>query len=245
MRSGAASGTHLSGPGANRDRSVIRTRPGTASLATGGPHNVGGGAKSVGIERGRLGRVESVASVEDLDEIEFQAARTGNHVRAAARMTELAQHAEPGLRAEFHLRAGEQWMSADDPQRAADEFAAAIEDGGVTFADPRVHMVRALSDLGRQSEAEVLLAALTADRDAVTPRTCDLLAELFTEDGDLRRALDWATAGVERCIQLGDDAELQLLLRLRYRIRVDLGMDEDDYDRMLDKKTPTRPGPRT
>jgi hypothetical protein len=85
-----------------------------------------------------------------------------------------------------------------------------------------------------------MLAALTAHRDAVTPRTCDLLAELFTEQGDLRGALDWATAGVERCIQLGDDAELHLLLRLRYRIRVDLGLDEDDYDHMLDKTHPAR-----
>ena len=61
---------------------------------------------------------------------------------------------------------------------------------------------------------------------------------MFTEQGDLRGALDWATIGVERCIQLGDDAELQLLLRLRYRIRVDLGLDEDDYDHMLDKSHP-------
>ena len=194
--------------------------------------------ESVGMQKGRWGTVGNVANVEDFDEIEFQAARTGNHVRAAVRMSELAQDAEPGLRAEFHLRAGEQWMSADDPQRAADEFSAAIADGGVTFADPRVHLARALLDLGRDQEASVLLAALTGHRDAVTPRTCDLLAELFTEEGDLPGALDWATTGVERCIQLGDDAELQLLLRLRYRIRVDLGLEEDDYDHMLDKSHP-------
>jgi hypothetical protein len=182
--------------------------------------------------------VGRVANVEDFDEIEFQAARTGNHVRAAVRMTELAREAEPGLRAEFHMRAGEQWMSADDPQRAADEFFAAIDDGGATFADPRVHLARALLDLDRTGEADVLLAALTGDRDAVTPRTCDLLAELFTEQGDLPGALGWATAGVERCIELGDESELQLLLRLRYRIRVDLGLPEDDYDHMLDKSHP-------
>jgi hypothetical protein len=123
---------------------------------------------------------------------------------------------------------------ADDSQRAADEFTAAIEDGGPTFADPRVHLARALLDLGRDTEAEMLLARLTAEREHVTPRTCDLVAELLTEQGDLRGALDWATAGVEQCIQHGDDAELQLLLRLRYRIRVDLGLEEDDYDRMLD-----------
>jgi hypothetical protein len=175
-----------------------------------------------------------VAGVDEFDEIEFQAARTGNHVRAAVRMSKLAREVEPGLRAESHLRAGEQWMMADEPQQAADEFTAAIDDGGPTFADPRVYMARALFALDRDAEAEQLLARLTAERDKVTPRACDLIAELLTEQGDLRGALDWATAGVEQCFQRGDDAELQLLLRLRYRIRVDLGLDEDDYDRMLD-----------
>ena len=178
--------------------------------------------------------MERVADVDEFAEIEFQAARTGNHVRAAVRMSQLAQEAEPRLRAESHLRAGEQWMMADDSQRAADEFAAAIEDGGPTFADPRVYLARALLDLGRDTEAEQLLARLTDERDQVTPRTCDLLAELLTEQGDLRGALDWATVGVEQSIQRGDNVELRLLLRLRYRIRVDLGLDEDDYDRMLD-----------
>ena len=183
---------------------------------------------------GRWGTVGRVAGVDEFDEIEFQAARTGNHVRAAVRMSQLAEEAEPGERAESHMRAGEQWMMADDPQRAATEFSAAIDDGGPTFADPRVHLARALLGLDRESEAESLLAAMTADREIMSPRTCDLLAELLTEQGDLPGALDWATAGVEGCIQRGDDAELQLLLRLRFRIRVDLGLDEDDYDRMLD-----------
>ena len=29
---------------------------------------------------------------------------------------------------------------------------------------------------------------------------------------------------------------LQLLLRLRYRVRVDLGLPEDDYDKLLDSR---------
>ena len=33
----------------------------------------------------------------------------------------------------------------------------------------------------------------------------------------------------------GDPTELRLLLTLRYRIRIDLGLPEDDYDRMLDE----------
>jgi thioredoxin-like negative regulator of GroEL len=175
-----------------------------------------------------------VSGVDDFDEIEFQAARTGNHVRAAVRMTELARESAPDQRAEAHLRAGEQWMMADEAQRAADEFTAALQDGGPTFADPRVYLIRALQTLGRDAEAEQVLSAVTAERDKVTPRTCDLLAELYTDQGDLRGALEWATAGVEQCLERGDNAELKLLLRLRYRLRVDLGLDEDEYDHMLD-----------
>ena len=32
-----------------------------------------------------------------------------------------------------------------------------------------------------------------------------------------------------------DDTELRLLLSLRFRIRNDLGLPEDDYDRLLDR----------
>jgi hypothetical protein len=41
---------------------------------------------------------------------------------------------------------------------------------------------------------------------------------------------------VDACLRGDDRDELQLLLRLRYRIRVDLGLPEDDYDKMLDTK---------
>jgi len=184
--------------------------------------------------KGRWGTVGRVAGVDEFDEIEFEAARTGNHVRAAVRMSELSQGVEPGMRAESHLRTGDQWMMADDAQRAADEFTAAIDDGGPTSANPQVYLARALFALGRDQEAELLIAGLAANRESATPRTCDLLAELLTEQGELPRALEWATAGVEHSLKRGDDTELQLLLRLRYRIRVDLGLDEDDYDRMLD-----------
>ena len=70
--------------------------------------------------KGHWGTVGRVADVDAFDEIEFQAARTGNHVRAAVRMSELAHEVEPRQRAESHLRAGEQWLMADDAQRAAE-----------------------------------------------------------------------------------------------------------------------------
>jgi hypothetical protein len=185
-----------------------------------------------------------VLSGELFDAIEVNAVRTGNHQRAAVRMSRLAtqatlpaQSAADGMsRAEAHMRAGEQWLLADDPEVAATEFQAAIADAGPTFDDPRVSLARAWFALDRRPEADALLKKITEEGGRPLPRTCDLVAEILTEQGDLNGALDWATAGVDACLRGDDQDELQLLLRLRYRIRVDLGLPEDDYDKMLDKK---------
>jgi hypothetical protein len=177
-----------------------------------------------------------VLSGELFDAIEVNAARTGNHQRAAVRMSRLAVQATAGgmSRAEAHVRAGEQWLLADEPATAADEFRAAIADAGPTLDDPRVPLARAMFALDRPAEADSLLSELTTSGGRSVPRTCDLVAELLTEQGDLRGALDWATAGVQACLGGDDPDELPLLLRLRYRVRVDLGLPEDDYDKMLD-----------
>jgi hypothetical protein len=185
-----------------------------------------------------------VLSGELFDAIEVNAARTGNHKRAAVRMSRLATQAtlpvqaSPGdmSRAEAHLRAGEQWLLADEPATAVDEFRAAIADAGPTLDDPRVPLARAMFALGQPAEAAALLRELTESGGRSLPRTCDLVAELLTEQGDLNGALDWATAGVDACLRGDDRDELQPLLRLRYRIRVDLGLPEDDYDKMLDNR---------
>ena len=181
-------------------------------------------------------------SGELFDAIEVNAARTGNHKRAAVRMGRLAAQATPvGIsRAEAHMRAGEQWLLADEPEAAVEEFRIAIADAGPTFDDPRVPLARAMFALGRSAEADALLRELKESEGRSLARTCDLVAELLTEQGDLEGALDWTTAGVVACLSSDDRAELQLLLRLRYRLRVDLGLPEDDYDKMLDER---RPGP--
>jgi hypothetical protein len=158
-------------------------------------------------------------------------------------MTELATNATEtaGMpRAEAFLRAGEQWLLADMPVEAVIDFRRALALGGPVSADPRIPLARALSQLGRQSEAQALITRLTADglRD---PRTCDLVAELLVDMGDLEAALGWATAGVALCLTgrpdgaPAEEPELTLLLRLRYRIRNDLGLPEDDYDALLDE----------
>ena len=179
-------------------------------------------------------------SGELFDAIEVNAARTGNHKRAAVRMSRLAEEAAPNgmSRAEAHMRAGEQWLLADEPAEAAQEFRTALAHGGQTFADPRIHLARALYALGARSDAAALIDELARDGHRDDPRTCDMVAEVLAEQGDLTGALDWATAGVDICVRAEpgsrDSEELDLLLRLRYRIRVDLGLDEDEYDQLLD-----------
>ena len=197
-------------------------------------------------------------SPEAFDAIEFDAACSGEHRAAAQEMTRLADTGTQTVampRAEAYIRAGEQWLLADDPAAAVNDFMRAIADGGRASVDPRIPLARALFQLGRSTEAEAYVGELGAQtpRDA---RMCDLLAELLVEQSDLVGALGWANAGVELCLGRtpspvgqgsevsplglvtqvpGDENELRLLLSLRFRIRNDLGLPEDDYDRLLDR----------
>ena len=158
-------------------------------------------------------------------------------------------------RSDAYIRAGEQWLLADDPAAAVNDFMRAIAEGGPASVEPRIPLARALFQLGRNAEAEAYVGELGAQ----TPRDagmCDLLADLLVEQSDLVGALGWANAGVELCLGRtpgpvgqgsevsplglvtqvpGDENELRLLLSLRFRIRNDLGLPEDDYGRLLDR----------
>jgi tetratricopeptide (TPR) repeat protein len=196
-----------------------------------------------------------VLSREQFDAIEFDAVRSGDHASAAELMNQLAVTATEtaGMpRAEAFLRAGEQYLLADDPAAAVSGFRRAMVDGGPVFVDPRVPLARALYQLGRHAEAQALISRLKTEGPQ-NARVCDLVAELLVDRGDLRGALTWATAGVELCLRRAeagggrersglagpadgdDESELRLLLSLRYRIRNDLGLPEDSYDQMLDE----------
>src|SRR5256885_17038454 len=108
-----------------------------------------------------VGRVDNVVvlSTELFDAIEVNAARTGNHKRAAVRMSRLAVQATAGgmSRAEAHMRAGEQWLLADDPTDAVEQFQKAIADGGPTLDKPRGSLARAMVALRRTYDAAALL----------------------------------------------------------------------------------------
>ena len=73
-----------------------------------------------------------------------------------------------------------------------------------------------------------------------------VLAAYLAATGVNIRADDPATRPAEFSAN-GDPTELRLLLSLRYRIRVDLGLAEDDYDRLLDElpSDPPATGPPT
>ncbi len=221
------------------------------------------------------------------DAIEFDAACSGDHRTAAQQMSDLAAtgtQTDAFPRSEAFVRAGEQWLLADDPAAAATGFRSALADGGPALSDPRVPLARALFLMERSAEAEALIGQLESEQPR-DPRLCDLVAELLVERSDLPRALRWATVGVELCLggavgsdsggsdsggsdsggsdsggsdsggagsggedtsaavaaaerlpvlPDGDRTELQLLLRLRYRVRNDLGLPEDSYDLLLD-----------
>jgi hypothetical protein len=144
----------------------------------------------------------AVLSREEFDAIEFDAACSGDHQTAAKRMSRLAVtgiQTDSMPRSEAYLRAGEQWLLADDPAAAASGFRLAMADGGPVFVDPRVPLARALYQLGRPAEAQTLIEKLKA-QGRTDPRTCDLVAELLVERADLAGALDWATTGVELCL---------------------------------------------
>ena len=192
----------------------------------------------------------AVLSRDEFDAIEFDAACTGDHVAAAERMTALATtgvQSKSMPRAEAFVRAGEQWLLADDPHAAANGFRKAIEDGGPVDVDPRVPLCRALFQMGSQDEAYAVITELLGEGRS-DPRACDMIAEVLVEQADLTAALDWATAGVELILQGARShnagaadgepeaepyAGLNDLLRLRYRVRNDLRLPEDEYDRML------------
>ncbi|XVQ11272.1 tetratricopeptide repeat protein [Spirillospora sp. CA-255316] len=201
---------------------------------------------------------------DDLDDLEFDTLRTGDHISAARRLSELAESVSGGVsRANVLLRAGEQWQHAGDHARAAELYRTALEDGGETYGDPRAYLADALFELGQADEARKLVEQIRADKPS-DPEVYRAVAEVLYAQGDAVGAHEWATNGADVILALRDRAvgvgagtdatpedadrsltpgpddvalaedSLEALLRLRYRARVDLGRDEDDYDALLD-----------
>jgi tetratricopeptide (TPR) repeat protein len=170
---------------------------------------------------------------DDLDDLEFDTLRTGDHAAAARRFLELAETVSGGVsRASLLLRAGEQWQHAGEHDRAAETYRAAIEDGGETYGDPRIYLAGALFELDRRDEARALIDQVGADGPQ-DPEVHRAVAELLYEQGELQGAHEWSTKGAD-IARSADPDSLEGLLRIRYRTRIDLRRPEDEYDAMLD-----------
>jgi tetratricopeptide (TPR) repeat protein len=170
---------------------------------------------------------------DDLDDLEFDTLRTGDHAAAAERFVELAETVSGGVsRASLLLRAGEQWQHAGEHARAAETYRDALADGGDAYGDPRIYLAGALFELERRDEARGLIEQVRADapRD---PEIYRAVAELLYEQGELVGAHDWSTQGADLA-RADDPDSLEGLLRIRYRCRLDLRRPEDEYDAMLD-----------
>lgn len=189
--------------------------------------------------KGGAGAVIRV-TVADLDSLEFRAVHSGDHADVARELGVLADQVGPGSevsRAELFVRSGEQWEMAQEFHRAAATYQRALDDGGDTVVDARALLAGVLLELGRQEEAYANLERLQARGPRNLP-TYITIAETLQAHEDLRAAHEWATLGAERFRSQADTEYVRdllfELLRLRYRIRVDLGLGEDEWDRMLD-----------
>ncbi|UOE18791.1 hypothetical protein NI17_018705 [Thermobifida halotolerans] len=176
----------------------------------------------------------------DLDRLEFHAVQSGDHIAVAEELIDLANRVAADseiCRAELFVRAGEQWEMAQEAERAAMAYQRAIDDGGETIIDARALLAGALLELNRVGEAYAQLDRLRAVGARNLP-TYIHVAETLLAHSDLENAHVWATRGVE-CFRHQDVSPymhdlLMELLRIRYRIRLDLGLGEDHLDGLLD-----------
>ncbi|WP_245667330.1 tetratricopeptide repeat protein [Actinomadura macra] len=141
---------------------------------------------------------------DDLDDLEFDTLRTGDHISAARRLSELAEAVSGGVsRANVLLRAGEQWQHAGDHARAAELYRRALDDGGEVYGDPRAYLADALFELGRGDEARTLVEEIRADKPR-DPEVYRAVAEVLYAQGDASGAHEWATSGADVVLALRD-----------------------------------------
>ncbi|WP_017587835.1 hypothetical protein [Nocardiopsis ganjiahuensis] len=184
-------------------------------------------------------RLTHVTTAE-LDRLEFHAVRSGEHSRIAAQLLDLANRVDAGsevTRAELFVRAGEQWEIAQEFERACAAYQRAMDDGGPTVVDAHALSAGALLQLDEHDLAYEHLKRLETG-DGPGLQTHIHVAEVLYAHDDLEGAERWATAGARRFEGTNPPAYTRdlffELLRIRFRIRTDLGLPEDDLDLLLD-----------
>ena len=186
-------------------------------------------------------RLTQVTTAE-LDRLEFHAVRSGEHSRIAAQLLDLANRVDAGsevTRAELFVRAGEQWEIAQEFERACAAYQRAIDDGGPTVVDAHALSAGALLQLDEPAQAYQHLKRLESGDPTELPTHIHVAEVLYAHD-DLEGAERWATVGARRfaggCRPAYAHDLFVELLRIRFRIRTDLGLSEDDLDLLLDEE---------
>lgn len=178
-----------------------------------------------------------VWGLDDLDHLEDETLRTGDHADTAERLARVADVGELAeiSRAQVLVRAGEQWQIAGHTAAAAELYQRAVDDGGEVAGDARAYLADAYFELDREHEARKLIARIGEETPS-DPVVYHCVAETLEARRELAEAHRWATTGVRVALADEQPAEvpLDLLLRARFRIRRDLGLPEDDYDHKLD-----------
>ncbi|MEU3019851.1 MULTISPECIES: hypothetical protein [unclassified Nocardiopsis] len=184
-------------------------------------------------------RLTQVTTAE-LDRLEFHAVRSGEHGRIAAQLLDLANRVDAGsevTRAELFVRAGEQWEIAQEFERACAAYQRAMDDGGPTVVDAHALSAGALLQLDERELAYEHLKRLESGHHPGLQTHIHVAEVLYAHD-DLEGAERWATAGARwfahRTLSSYTRDLFEELLRIRFRIRTDLGLPEDDLDRLLD-----------
>ena len=109
----------------------------------------------------------------DLDRLEFDAVRSGEHGRVAAQLQDLANRIDSGSevsRAELFVRSGEQWEIAQEFVRACAAYQRAMDDGGPTVVDARALHAGALLQMDETDLASSSVWNVT--NPTVWPPTC-------------------------------------------------------------------------
>jgi hypothetical protein len=132
------------------------------------------------------------------------------------------------------IEAANQWRLAGDTERCRTLLHTVISYGGEAACFARAELVASLLDdttPGAVDAARAELDRLAADP-SITEDACQLVAELLTDHGSLRRALDWYERAIARWSpdrraaardQHGRPSPDQLLMQQRNRIRRRLG----------------------
>ncbi|MBG0820286.1 hypothetical protein HS048_06000 [Planomonospora sp. ID91781] len=167
-----------------------------------------------------------------LDRLLEQALMADDHENLARRLEELAEAYVSGdiSRAAVLVLAAEEWRQAGKPVRALRCFQLAVDEGGDAGADPRAGIADTLFELEQPDEARKVIEEIRTG--GVSPATALTVAETLAAYGEPQEAHAWATWGLGDAVPGG--AEHAALLRVRYRIRVDLGLPEDELDALLD-----------